>query len=125
MTRHVILIPLLLSLIALIFIYTACSPGLPKEEEQVWFNLGHFDGRSWGDSAAAGNWKVFWVSPDKVQDFQRNDYIPKGYLPVDDFATAHFTDGTPYNGKQKKQACEAYNWGFFYGFYRGAGLPSP
>ena len=123
MKRSSILV--LLALVILVFAQTACSADLPEEEKETWFNLGNFDGRSWGSAAERGNWKVYWVSPDRVQDFQRDFYIPKGYLAVDYFATAHFTDGTPYNDKQKREACEAYNWGFFYGFYEGAGLPSP
>ncbi len=120
-------IPLLLLVISIVILVlqAACSPGLPEDEKEVWFNLGHFDGHSWGQVAADGNWKVYWVSPDMVQEFQLDSYIPKGYLPVEHFADAHFPDGKPYNEKQKKRSREAYNWGFFYGFYSGAGLPSP
>lgn len=121
--RHLIL--LLVLLVAVLGLQVACSPGLPEDEKRVLFNLGHFDGRSWGQAAASGNWKVYWVSPDRVQEFHQDFYIPKGYLPIEHFANAHFPDVTPYSEKQKKEACEAYNWGFFYGFYHGAGLPSP
>ena len=118
--------PLLLVIfIVVLGLQVACSPSLPEDEKEVWFNLGHFDGRSWGQAAADGNWKVYWISPDRVQEFHRDSYIPKGYLPVEHFANARFSEGKPYNEKQKEQACEAYNWGFFYGFYHGAGLPSP
>ena len=118
--------PLLLVIfIVVLGLQVACSPSLPEDEKEVWFNLGHFDGRSRGQVATSENWEVYWVSPDRVQEFQQDFHIPKGYLPIEHFATARFPNGGPYNKKQKKQACEAYNWGFFYGFYNGAGLPSP
>lgn len=107
MKRYLVL--LLLALVVLGFTQVACSPGLPEEEKTIWFNIGHFDGWSWGSRAERENLDIYRVSPDRVEDFQRDFYIPKGYLPIEYFATAQFPESKPCNEKQKRQACEGYN----------------
>ena len=87
-------------------------------------------GYSWGYELTAENkdrTDLFWTPPDKVAEAQkfnpqvniRDFYIPKGYWTMEDVANAHFPDDTPFNDKQKKQAMEANNWGFYDGFIEG------
>lgn len=119
---------ILLLLTTLVFVFgaqVACSAGLPRDEEEEWYTMGYSEGVSQGRVAEIVNANVFLVEPGRTEDFQMDFYIPKGYLSVETLADAHFTNGPPYNEKQKKQACEAYNWGFYAGFYYGAGLSSP
>ena len=96
------------------------EPGLPDDEKMVWYVGGEMAGYSWGYyGAARENWPVYWLTPDDFSEAHKQLYIPKGYLSAEDFADAHFTDGTPYNKKQKREAAEAHNWGFYWGFCDG------
>lgn len=103
---------------------------LPKEKEETLFTLAYEAGYSWGYFLMAENKDrndLFWTPPDRVDAVQklhprdniRDFYIPKGYWTMEDVANAHFPDGTPYSDKQKKQAIEANNWGFYTGFMDG------
>ncbi len=116
---------LLTTLVFVLGVQVACSAGLPRDDEEEWYTMGYSEGVSRGRVAEIMNESVFLVEPGRTEDFQMDFYIPKGYLSVDDLVSAHFTDGPSYNEKQKKQACEAYNWGFYAGFLFGAGLSSP
>lgn len=121
-------------LLALIVILAGCAPSLPEEEEELTFAVGYEAGYSWGYFLPLEDehYPIFWTAPNKVDEVQkfhseqlhsevniRDFYIPKGYWTMEDVANAHFPDGTPYNEKQKKQAVEAYNWGFYAGFHQG------
>lgn len=104
--------------------------GLSDDDKTEWFSMGHSPGYSWGYYLTRDNpnQKFFWTRPDRVDDVQklypdinlRDYYIPKGYRTLDSFADTHFPDGTALNSKQKKQAMESYNWGFYSGFNDGA-----
>jgi len=107
-----------------------CSPDLPKDAEETFYALAYEAGYSWGYQLTAENkdrTDLFWTPPDKVDEAQkfnpnvniRDFYIPKGYWTMEDVANARFSDGTPFNYKQKKQAMEANNWGFYDCFMQG------
>lgn len=126
------LIPILLAILVLASgVMIGCAPDLPKEVEETFYALAYEAGYSWGYQLTAENkdrTDLFWASPDKVDDAQklnpnvniRDFYIPKGYWAIEDVANACFPDGTPFNDKQKKQAMEANNWGFYDGFIQGS-----
>jgi len=124
------LIPILMVLLLASGISIGCAPDLPKEEEETLFALAYEVGYAWGYWLTAENkdrTDLFWTPPDKVDEVQklypqvniRDFYIPKGYWTLEDVANTHFPDGTPFNDKQKMQAVEAYNWGFYDGFFEG------
>jgi hypothetical protein len=104
--------------------------GLSENERSEWYSSGAEAGYSWGYwlTFEDPNGLILWTPPDKVNAVQkyypganiRDAYIPKGYLTESDVADAHFTDGTPYNSKQRRQATEAYNLGFYDGFCLGS-----
>jgi len=111
-------------------IMIGCAPDLPKEVNDATFTSGYEDGYSLGYSLTVEDSHrkdLFWTPPDKVEEAQkfnpkiniRDFYIPKGYLTMNDVASLHFPDGTPFNEKQKEQWAEAYNWGFYSGFRKG------
>ena len=123
-------IPVLIILLLASGLTVGCAPDLPKEEEETFFALAYETGYGWGYWLTAENkdrTDIFWTPPDKVDDAQkfnptvniRDFYIPKGYWTMEDVANTHFPDGTPFNDKQKKQAIEANNWGFYSGFMQG------
>jgi len=95
------------------------EPDLPKNELNVYGVMGYEAGYSWGYYNPL-TMKVFWVTPDKYEPSQRQFYIPKGYLTLENFTKAKLPDGTPYNEKQKKQAMDTYNWLFYKGYCDGA-----
>lgn len=108
-----------------------CSDNLPEKTEENFFALAYEAGYSWGYQLTEENKDredLFWTPPDKVDEAQkfnpkvniRDYYIPKGYWTMGDVGNAQFLDGTPFNDKQKKQALEANNWGFYSGFMRGS-----
>jgi len=107
-----------------------CAADLPKEVEETFFALAYEAGYSWGYELTAENkdrTDLFWTPPDKVDDAQkvnpqvniRDYYIPKGYWTMNDITNARFPDGSPFNEKQKQQAMDANNWGFYSGFLQG------
>ena len=129
MKRYLILILVTIFVLASGLV-VGCAADLPKEKQEELYALGYLDGYDWGYWLAAENkdrTDLFWTAPDKVDEVQklypqvniRDFYIPKGYWTIEDVANAHFPDGTPFNDKQKKQAVEAYNWGFYDGFFEG------
>jgi hypothetical protein len=109
--------------LGLLFHYGVFSPGLPEEDTLAWYACGYGDAYSLGVIARMENWPVYWVDPDHVNDINKQYYIPRGYMTEEDVANLHFPDGSPYNRKQKKQALEQYNWGFYFGFRDGAEVP--
>lgn len=125
------LIPILLILVLASGTTVGCTPDLPEEEGGIFFALGNETGYGWGYWLTNENKErkdLFWTPPDKIDDAQkfnprvniRDFYIPKGYWTMDDMGNTQFPDGTPFNEKQKKQAMEAYNWGFYSGFMQGS-----
>ena len=123
-------IAIILSLIVAMAGIVGCAPDLPKEEEGTLYSLAYVTGYEWGYLLTAegkDRTDLFWTPPDSVDVAQevnpqvniRDFYIPKGYWTMEDVANTHFPDGTPFNDKQKKQAMEAYNWGFYNGFMQG------
>jgi len=128
MKRYPIIILLILVLTS--GVVAGCAADLPKEEDETFFALAYETGYGWGYWLTAEDkdrTDIFWTPPDKVDDAQkfnpqvniREFYIPKGYWTIEDVANAHFPDGTPFNNKQKEQAMEANNWGFYSGFMQG------
>ena len=124
------LIPIIIILVLTSGLWIGCAPDLSEEINEQLFVMGNDVGYGWGYSLVAENEDrrdLFWTPPDKVDDAQkfnpkvniRDFYIPKGYWTMDDVADSHYPDGTPFNDKQKKQAIEAYNWGFYSGFMKG------
>ena len=120
--------PILLALLVSASGLLVGCAGLPEDERFSWYAMGDMEGYQCGHWLAVTDkdYPALWVTPDRVDKVQqlyktniREVYIPKGYLTMGDFANAHFTDGTPYNKKQKKQALEAHNWGFYDGFSQG------
>ena len=131
--RHTIRRLLILTLAAILALTSGmtigCTADLPEDEQTVWFNSGNMDGYSWGYwlTFEDPNCPILWTPPDRLDEAQKfhgenvqKVYIPKGYLTMEDFANTHFPDGTPFNEKQKEQAMEAYNWGFYSGFLQGS-----
>lgn len=127
------IVAVLLAVLVLVTLAAGCgdtSSGLTKEELAEFYTTGNGDGYSWGYwlTSEDPNGPILWTPPDKVDDVQkfypnsniRDMYIPKGYLTEYDVAGAHFPDGTPYNSKQKRDATEAYNLGFYDGFCQGS-----
>lgn len=125
------LIPILIILVLTSGLVVSCAPDLPEEEEETLFALAHEAGYGWGYQLTAENkdrTDIFWTPPDKVDKVQKlypkvnilDFYIPKGYWKIEDVANAQFPDGTPFNNKQKEQAIEANNWGFYSGFLQGS-----
>jgi len=102
-----------------------CSPALPDDERELFYFTGFTEGYSKGYVMAADNPKLWWITPDKIDKIAktnttvRDSYIPKGYWTMEDLANAHFSDGTPYNRRQKETILEGYNWGFYSGFRKG------
>lgn len=124
------LIPILLLLVLASGTTVGCTPDLPEETKETFYALAYEAGYSWGYWLTAENKDrkdLFLTPPDKVDEAQkfnpkvniRDFYIPKGYWMIDDVANAHLPDGTPFNDKQKRQAMEANNWGFYDGFLQG------
>ena len=124
------LIPIIIILVLTSGLWIGCASNLPEEINEQLFVMGNDVGYGWGYSLVAENEDrrdLFWTPPDKVDDAQkfnpkvniRDFYIPKGYWTMNDVADSHYPDGTPFNDKQKKQAMEAYNWGFYSGFMQG------
>ena len=123
------LIPILLAILVLASgALVGCAAGLPEDETFSWYAMGDMEGYQCGHWLAVTDkdYPALWITPDRVDKVQqlyetniREVYIPKGYLTMEDFANAHFTDGTPYNNKQKEQALEGHNWGFYDGFCQG------
>ena len=108
-----------------------CAPDLPKEIHDQLFFMGNDVGHGWGYwliDEDKNRTDIFWTRPHAVDEAQkfnpkvniRDFYIPKGYWTMEDAAEAHLPDGTPLNDKQKRQAIEAYNWGFYTGFLDGS-----
>lgn len=129
MKRYLILI--LAGIMVLASVVAGCAPDLPKEEGETFFAVGNYDGYSWGYWLVFENedrTDIFWTPPDRVDKVQElcphinitEVYIPKGYWTIKDVANTSFPDGTPFNDKQKKQAVEEYNWGFYSGFLQGS-----
>jgi len=112
----------------LLFAIIGCAPSLPDDEKEVVYYMGFSEGYTNGYALVLKNpkTKVWWITPDmvdkdaKTNPSIREDYIPKGYWTHSDVAKAHFSDGTPFNEKQKKEFMEGYNWGFYSGFRKGA-----
>ena len=128
MKRYLILVALLVLASGL---WIGCAPDLPKEEGETFFALSNDVGYGWGYWLAdedKDRIDIFWTPPDRIDEAQkfnpkvniRDFYIPKGYWTLEDVANAQFPDGTPFNDKQKKQAMEAYNLGFYSGFMQGS-----
>ena len=124
------LIPILVGVVVLASGLVGCVPDLPEKEKTQLFALGNDVGYGlgyWLIFKDKDRTDLFWTRPDAVEEAQkfnpkvniRDYYIPKGYWTEDDVANTHFPDGTPFNDKQKKQAIEAYNWGFYSGFMKG------
>lgn len=122
----IIIVALILAMAGIV----GCAPDLPKEEEGTLYALAYVTGYEWGYLLTAEDkdrTDLFWTPPDRVDEAQklypevniRDFYIPKGYWTIEDVANVHFPDGTPFNDKQKKQAMEANNWGFYDGFLQG------
>ena len=123
------LIPIVAILMLASGLVVGCAADLPENEQEVWFSSGIMYGYSWGYwlTFEDPDLPILWTPPDKVDEVQqlyetdiRKMYIPKGYLTMEGFSDAHFPDGTPYNEKQKGQAVESYNWGFYAGFRQGS-----
>lgn len=112
-------------------VVAGCAPDLSKKDIEMFYASGYENGYDWGYWLTAEDkdrTDLFWTPPDKVDEAQKFNpqvniqdfYIPKGYWTIEDVANARFPDGTPFNDKQKKQAVEANNWGFYDGFSKGA-----
>ena len=134
MKRYLILILAILVLASGLTV--GCAPDLPEEIYDHLFILGDDKGYGWGywltaEAEKQGSHMALiadLIPPDKVDEAQklnpevnvRDFYTPKGYWTLEDVADTHLPDGTPFNDKQKKQAMEAYNWGFYNGFMDGS-----
>ncbi|MBI2328551.1 MAG: hypothetical protein HYU85_02780 [Chloroflexi bacterium] len=134
MKRYLILILAILVLASGMVV--GCAPDLPKEIYDQLFIIGNDKGYGWGywltaEAEKQGILEAFitnLIPPDIVDEAQklnpkvniRDFYTPKGYWTMEDVADTHLPDGTPFNDKQKKQAMEAYNWGFYTGFMDGS-----
>jgi len=130
------LIPIVITLVLALGLTVGCAPDLPKEIYNQLFILGDDKGYGWGywltfEAEQQGSHIALiadLIPPDKVDEVQklnpevniRDIYTPKGYWTMEDVANMHLPDGTPLNDKQKKQAMEAYNWGFYTGFMDGS-----
>ncbi len=131
------LIPIILAILVLASgLWIGCAPDLPKEIYDQLFVMGNDNGYGWGywltaEAEKQGILEAFitnLIPPDIVDEVQklnpkvniRDFYTPKGYWTMEDVADTHLPDGTPFNDKQKKQAMEAYNWGFYTGFMDGS-----
>jgi len=131
MKRYLVSI-LLAILVMALGVLTSCNEAaLPEKEKEQFYSLGYDVGYGWGYRLIdedKDRFDLLWAPPDTVDVVQesnpqlniRNFYIPKGYWTMEDAADAHFPDGTPFNEKQKEQAIEAYNWGFYDGFMQGS-----
>ena len=130
MKRYIIPI-LMVVLGSVLGVVVGCAPDLPEKEKVQLFAIGNDVGYGWGYFLTAEDkdrTDLFWTRPHAVEEAQkfnpkvniRDFYIPKGYWTMEDVTNTHFPDGTPFNDKQKQQAMETYNWGFYTGFMDGS-----
>ena len=125
------LVPIMIILVLASGLIVGCASDLPNEIYNQLFILGNDKGYGWGYGLTTEDkdrTDIFWTRPHAVDEAQkfnpkvniRDFYIPKGYWTMEDVANTHLPDGTPFNDKQKKQAMEAYNLGFYTGFMDGS-----
>jgi hypothetical protein len=124
------LIPILVILVLASGLVVGCNSGadLSKEDLQIFVIGGNNEGYLKGYWATITNEYCYFTRPNKVEEAQkflngyeqkinlRDFYIPKGYITMEDLAAAHHPDGTSYSDKEKRQAMEGYNWGYYQGF---------